>query len=378
MNQLKFTYVLLLSAVMLFSCKEQPTKDLGVFNTPNADAGFDLDGIQQGGELIILTLYGPQSYFEFYGEGFGTQYKIADEYAKSIGCTLRVEVLRNENDLFEKLNNGDGDIIAYQVALTDSLSEEYIACGEKELTHFIDSMKPMAWLVRNDMPMLAQSLNEWMGENKDNFLAMTTIKVADDHGHVYTHRRHTYSPILNLAKGQISVHDNLFKKYSVNIGYDWKLLAAQAYQESGFDPSAVSYMGALGLMQLMPRTAQSVGVSIAQAFDPETNLRGAVKYLNKLNQHYASISDRNERLCFVLAAYNGGEGHVDDARQLAKKYGKDPNRWQGNVDQFVLHLSESRYFNDPVVSYGYMRGSETYNYVYSILDRWRTYQRQVR
>ncbi len=368
------SYILALNLIMLQGCKQEKQHETGVFNTPNSNVGFDLDGIQQGGELIALTLYGTQSYFEFYGEGFGTQYKLADEYAKSIGCTMRVDVLHNEDELKKKLLDGDGDIVAYGIPVSDSLKQKFILCGSRELTHFVDSLHPIAWLVRKDAPLLAESLNKWMAHNRNNFLAMTTIKVTDDHGRVYTPRRRTYSPVLNKVKGEISYYDHIFKKYACMCGWDWKLLAAQAYQESGFDSNAVSYMGALGLMQLMPRTAQSVGVSISGAFDPERNVSGAIKLIFRLNRHYSSVSDANERIKFILAAYNGGEGHIDDARRLADKLGHNQNVWSGNVDQCVLRLSQSKYFNDPVVKYGFMRGAETYNYVKFIFDRWNIYR----
>lgn len=367
-------FAALMMASLLSGCKQEKPRELGVFRTPNATESFDLDGIQSNGELIVLTLYGAQSYFEFYGEGFGTLYKLADEYARSIGCTVRVDVMRSEDELKRHLLDGDGDIVTYGIAVDDTLRQQFLLCGERQLTHFIDSLKPIAWLVRKDAPQLAQSVNTWMEEHEGQFKEMTTLRLTDNQGHVYTPRRRTYSPILNLAKGQISYYDHLFKKYSIQCNWDWKLLAAQAYQESAFDPSAVSYMGALGLMQLMPSTARSLGLSITDAFDPEINLRGAVRVINQLNDHYGSIADRNERLKFILAAYNAGAGHIDDARNLARKYGKNPDLWNGNVDQCVLHLSESRYFNDQVVKHGYMRGTETYQYVYSIMDRWRDYK----
>jgi membrane-bound lytic murein transglycosylase F len=155
-------------------------------------------------------------------------------------------------------------------------------------------------------------------------------------------------------------------------------MAAQAYQESSFDPQAVSYMGAMGLMQLMPGTARDVGVSQSEVFVPERNVQGASKLINKLNTHYAFISNADERINFILAAYNAGPGHVDDARALAKKYGKNPNVWLGNVDAFVLKMSDSQYYNQPEVKYGYFRGGETYDYVNSIRARWNEYKKKIR
>lgn len=373
LQQYKYLFVIVV-LITLLCCKQEKPRELGVFRTPNATESIDLDAIQSNGEIIVLTLYGAESYFEFYGEGYGTLYILADAYAQSIGCKVRVDVMRSEAELKQHLLDGDGDIVTYGMAVNDTLKQQFYLCGEHELTHFIDSLKPIAWLVRKDAPLLAQSVNEWMEENETQFKEMTTLRITDSSGRVYTPRRRTYSPMLNRAKGQISQFDHLFKKYATQCNWDWKLLAAQAYQESAFDPTAVSYMGALGLMQLMPSTARSMGVSISQAFDPELNLRGAVRLINQLNDYYGSIADRNERIKFILAAYNAGAGHIDDARNLARKYGKNPDLWNANVDQCVLHLSEARYFNDEVVKHGYMRGTETYQYVYSIMDRWNEYR----
>ena len=340
---------LLLLPLLLFACQEPPQKTLGVFKTKNAPTGLDLDVIQQNGELIVVTQYGQDTYFEYYGEGFGTQFMIAREYAKSIGCTIRIDVLADSIAMGERLADGEADI-----ALTP------------ETDH---------WIVRDDAPMLAQSLHQWVKANRDHFKEMTAIRISDEKGRVYTQRRKVYSPILNAAAGQISQYDDLFRRYAHRCGWEWQLLAAQAYQESCFDARAVSYMGALGLMQLMPRTAANAGISVSQAFDPETNLRGAVSLISKLNRYYSDITDADERINFILAAYNGGQGHIDDARALASKLGLDPNRWTGNVAQCVLRLSESRFFNDPVVRHGYMRGSETFNYVSSIRSRWNEYRK---
>jgi len=365
---------LFLVLFIIAGCKQEKKHELGVFLTPNVSHSFDLPDIQANGELIILTLYGADSYYEFHGEGFGSLYKLADAYARSIGCAIRVDVMRNEDELRQHLIDGYADIVAYGMDVQSQKNQDFLLCGQEELTQFVDSLRPIAWLVRQDAPLLAQSINQWMVDNQKQFKSLTTIHVTDNHGHTYTPRRRTYSMMLNAAKGQISLYDHLFKKYSAQIGWDWKLLAAQAYQESGFDPEAVSYMGALGLMQLMPKTAASMGVSIDDAFDPDTNIRGAIRYIVRLNSHYASIADPHERIKFILAAYNAGEGHIDDARNLARKYGKNMDQWDGEVAPFVLHLSQPRYFNDPVVNHGYMRGTETYNYVISIMSRWNTYR----
>ncbi|MBQ8675377.1 MAG: transglycosylase SLT domain-containing protein [Bacteroidaceae bacterium] len=374
-------FIAIIACIAFTACHEQRTKELGVFKQSTPAASLDLYDIQQGGELIVATLYGQDTYFEYYGEHFGTQYRLAEAYARSIGCQIRVDVMRDSAALLHHLANGDADIAACAIALSDSIERLFTTCGQAEITHLVDSLHPaacnvggVAWLVRKDSPLLAQSLNQWMHDNSSRFQQLTAISISDGQGHTYTPRRRNYSAILNRAKGQISHYDHLFRRYSTTISWDWRLLAAQSYQESGFDPQAVSPMGAMGLMQLMPRTAQSVGVSPSQMFDPEANVRGGVRYLSQLLQHYSDIPNPTERTKFVLAAYNAGPGHIDDARQLARRYGRDPDRWTSNVDYFVLHLSEPRYYNDPLATHGYMRGSETYGYVSGIMNRWEEYR----
>ena len=131
-------------------------------------------------------------------------------------------------------------------------------------------------------------------------------------------------------------------------------------------------MGAMGLMQLMPSTARQFGVS--NAFDPEQSVKASARYFANLMAHYAVVPNPDERINFALAAYNAGPGHVDDARRLAEKRGRDKNVWKGNVDEFVLYMSNPDYYNDPVVKYGYFRGGETYNYVNYIRKDWEKFR----
>ena len=178
------------------------------------------------------------------------------------------------------------------------------------------------------------------------------------------------APYISREKGLISTYDHLFREAAVATGWDWRLIAAQCYQESGFDPNARSWAGAQGLMQIMPGTAQMLGLT--NVYEPSENVAAAARYIKKLSASFADIRDRHERIKFVLAAYNGGSFHIRDAMALAKKHGRNPQRWD-DVAAYVRNLSQPQYYNDPVVKSGYMIGDETYNYVYSIMERWRAY-----
>ncbi len=179
--------------------------------------------------------------------------------------------------------------------------------------------------------------------------------------------------MLNRQNGIISHYDDLFQRYAPHIRWDWRLLAAQCYQESTFDPQAKSWAGACGLMQIMPSTADHLGLARSAIYHPEKNIAAAVRYIAELEQSFSDIPDRMERTKFVLAAYNGGGFHIRDAMALARKHGRNSQHWR-EVEPFVLGLQQPEYYNDPVVRSGYMRGSETVGYVRSIQERWNGYR----
>jgi membrane-bound lytic murein transglycosylase F len=147
------------------------------------------------------------------------------------------------------------------------------------------------------------------------------------------------------------------------------------YQESRFDPKARSWVGATGLMQLMPATARQFGVR--RITDPAQNVEGGVKYLVWLEKFWTKrLDDPAERLKFMLASYNAGAGHVEDAQRLAAKHGDDAKKW-ADVSYWLLQLSKQEYYADPVVRFGYCRGMEPVTYVAIILDRFQHYKQMV-
>ncbi|MBQ7442674.1 MAG: transglycosylase SLT domain-containing protein [Bacteroidaceae bacterium] len=179
--------------------------------------------------------------------------------------------------------------------------------------------------------------------------------------------------MLSPRGGVISSWDDLFRRHAATVGWDWRLLAAQCYQESAFDPQAVSWAGARGLMQIMPATADHLGLPRADLHNPERNIEAATRYLRELTTLFADIRDPRERICFVLAAYNGGHGHVRDAMTLARKHGRNPQRWD-DVDPYIRALANPAYYRDPAVRFGFLRGSETSGYVRNIRARWNAYR----
>ena len=131
------------------------------------------------------------------------------------------------------------------------------------------------------------------------------------------------------------------RKYSARYGFDWRLVVAQMHQESRFDPDAKSWAGALGLLQVMPRTARELGFD--DIHEPENGIHAGAKYLDWVRDRFPESLPVEDRMWFTLAAYNAGAGHVRDAMVLAKQQGLNPERWFDNVEQAMLLLSQRQY-----------------------------------
>ena len=170
----------------------------------------------------------------------------------------------------------------------------------------------------------------------------------------------------------ISSYDSIFRACADTIGWDWKMLAAVAYVESRFDSSAVSAVGAQGLMQIMPRTARAMGVPEGMEHDPEENVRAAVEFFRYLSYLFRYVPER-ERINFILASYNAGFGHVQDAMRLASKYGKDRYVWTDNVELYLSLKSDSVYYNDSVCRNGRFGATETIQFVRKVQKKYNEY-----
>jgi len=222
-----------------------------------------------------------------------------------------------------------------------------------------------SWVVRKDSPSLAKALNNWFAENNE-----TPVYKSINKRYFELSKQEfegEYEIPKDLPKGSVSVYDKLFKKHAKGSIYDWHMLAAISYHESRFQNNLTSWAGAAGIMGLMPRTARSLGLSAEDRMNPDLSIGASVELLDRLNAIFKNVNDPNERMKFILAAYNGGNGHVNDAQALARKYGANPYVWEGNVKKYLELKRNPEYYNDPVVKNGYFRGTETVRYVDNVL-----------
>lgn len=370
--------------ILLGSCEEKkPQQELTPWGTPIGEVegmsdgeaegaeeaanknkrqkGFSLEDIQENGELIMLTVNGPTTYYDYHNHGMGLQYLLCEKFAQQIGVSLRVEECKDTTEMIQKLTKGEGDIIAVPLSRKQTKGD-LLFCGVTP-----DSTRTQ-WAVVGGNKSLADTLNGWFKPKmiaetkKEESWLLSSASVT----------RHVYSPFLNRSKGVISRYDHLFQRYSGTARMDWRLMAAQCYQESCFDPNAKSWAGACGLMQIMPSTADHLGLPMSAIHDAESNVAAAAKYMAELQGHFSDIGDPTQRVLFALAAYNGGFHHIRDAMNLTRKHGGNPYNW-GHVREYVLRLAQPAYYRDPVVKYGFMRGTETADYVDRIRARWSEY-----
>ncbi len=331
-----------------------------------AEGQYDLDEIRRGGELIIATLSGPDTYYDYHGMPMGHQYALAEDFAEGEGLKVRVEIAPDTAALLRMMVDGEIDVLALP------LPAEELKRAHLEMAGVRDSTGA-SWGVKPSAQGLAAALRDWYDVEVEDRVEKTEVQRVRMVHHVSRRARAVY---LSQERGIISVYDDLFKQAAVTTGWDWKLIAAQAYQESAFDPNARSWAGAQGLMQLMPRTAAELGLAPNEVNNPRRNVEAAARYIQKLTGQFSDIRAAGERIKFVLAAYNGGAGHIRDAMALTRKYGQNPQRWD-DVSRYVLALQQPAYYRDPVVRNGYMIGAETEDYVRSILRRYEGYGGQA-
>ena len=187
--------------------------------------------------------------------------------------------------------------------------------------------------------------------------------------YVYTPKITYITPYVN-----ISPYDNKFREAADSLGWDWKFLAAIAFTESRFDSTAVSEVGACGIMQVMPATLRGMGVPDSLHMETHNNIMAAAGLLNSLDHLYRRIPDFEERSNFILASYNAGAGHIGDAMNLAQKYGRPRYVWHENVDSFLIFKSLPEYYTDSVCRNGSFNDwRQTLSFVKKVKRAWKRF-----
>lgn len=223
---------------------------------------------------------------------------------------------------------------------------------------------PKGWIVRKDAPKLDSAINAWYADiSNSKYLKYTSSKYLS---------RSSYFDLV-VSGGYISPYDSIFRVNAEALGWDWRFLAAIAFNESRFNPNTVSANGAIGIMQLMRRTGIKYGLNDSTFLEPSANIAAATKLISSLDKMFAFIADDTERKKVIVAAYNAGQGHIWDAIKLTEKYGGDPQKWSGNIEKYLLLKSKPKYYNDKVVKLGYFRAQHTSRFVKDVFATYNKY-----
>ena len=223
----------------------------------------------------------------------------------------------------------------------------------------ISSKKDLGWAVKPGETRLLNKINLFFNKIKGNG------KLTEIYNKYYTDiDNFDYVDLRSYhirLKTRLPQYSQLIKDVANRYGFDWRLIAAQIYQESHFNPAAISYAGAYGLMQLSRSTAESLGVD--DMFDPEQNINAGVQHLRDLYDYF-NEDDGWDRLLISLAAYNIGQGHILGARNLARQMNFDPDKWS-SMEKTLPLLRYQKYYKN--AKYGYCRGIEPIKYVKQIM-----------
>lgn len=241
---------------------------------------------------------------------------------------------------------------------------------ELDVKTLISLPQQIAWATRKNSPQLLEAINKWQTQIKKD----GTFQVIFDRyfNSPRTTQLRMSSDFSSLKGGKLSPFDEEIKEGAKVLGWDWRLLASLAYQESNFRTDLVSWAGAIGLMQVMPVTGEHFGATDLR--NPKQNIKAGVRFLKFLDEQWSkTVKDKNERLKFVLASYNVGLSHVLDAKNLAIKYGRKPDKW-ADVEYFLLLKSDPKYYRDEVAVAGYCRCDGPVNYVKEVLNRYEEYK----
>lgn len=222
-----------------------------------------------------------------------------------------------------------------------TVSEENVAMVVKRAYPNIDAdycitgFHDYGWAVVHASDTLLMKINEWITSiKKTKELKQTTATYFDNPAMP----NYFHTDFFSVKGNKLSPFDEVIRKLSKNISWDWRLLASLVYEESNFHLGVVSSRNATGLMQMMPGTASKFGMDSIST--PAQQLSAGVKFLKWLDTQLSDeISDPRERINFILAAYNVGLGRVLSARERAVQYGRDPNKWNGNVGYYMSRRS---------------------------------------
>jgi membrane-bound lytic murein transglycosylase MltF len=388
-------FLLAVLGVFFFSClpSAQKVEEKETAKIPTSS----IQKITESGKLRISILFDTAKYVGVHAYPNNFQIDLLTFLAKDLKVKPEFSIHRTSEYSYEILKNREVDVVSNKIPVAEmhslnfglifpftskritqpfyySISNLTDKLKELDVFHHHDSLSVIhhewVWAVNPDGDDLELYVSEWVKK----FMKSKDYRVLREK---YVHHTASAKHLKKYRKlrsvGKLTEFKDLIIRESNGSGIDWRLVASIIHQESKFNPDAISPGGAMGLMQLVKAT--TVLYKVNNPFDPQENVRAGIQLLMQLNKLFAEkIKDDDERMWFVVASYNAGSGHIEDARQLAKKYEKDPAIWLDNVEYYLKMKANPEYYKDKVVRWGYCRGSHTADFTNEVMDRFFQYK----
>jgi membrane-bound lytic murein transglycosylase F len=297
------------------------------------------------------------------GHPVGFHFDLLNRFAGHQRCSVNIKPVLG-GDPWSDLLSGKVDILVVD-SQKDTIPDEF---SDKVISSVDLNHHEQVWVVMKENYQMLENLNYWF----------SFFRQSKEYKQLLNSYYRKYSGV-SYAVGPVSVlspYDKLIKEYSKSIGWDWRLLAALIYQESKFSMTAKSSRGAQGLMQVRSATAKQF--EIDNVFDPEQNIKAGTLFIKRLQRLYSQPDiDSVNRIKFTLAAYNAGEGRLEDIRQFAIHKGVNHNDWD-SLTEVVADMRYKENIPEGVTKLGSFKGNETLKYVEEVISRYEDYKVLVR
>jgi membrane-bound lytic murein transglycosylase F len=259
----------------------------------------------------------------------------------------------NSQTLLEGVADGTID---YTIADSTEFAFAHDAHPDLRIAFDFPGSQSLAWAASNRYPEFLHDLHEYFSSLESSGELAAIVKRY--YGRSEDAEFAEAPAFMRHLQSRLPLYKRWFEEAAQQSSQDWRLLAAIGYQESKWNPSAASASGALGLMQLT--VVSATAVKVENPADPRQSIFGGARYFRQVYEKIPSHVPEPDRTWFALAAYNIGYGHLEDARVLAQKAGRDPDSWE-DVRTFLPLLAEERWYTQ--TENGYARGWEPVRYV---------------
>lgn len=293
------------------------------------------------------------------GFAAGLQYTLFNRFAEAYNYRSGIVGWCGTINFHDLLTNGDIDIVILNSQ--DKIPDNY----SDALTESV-SVSDFKWMLRKKDSELLRKINLWLGTfSRSREYKKLANKFLRSYNLDYYIKTNTFTD-------RISPYDDIIKRQSVVLGWDWRLLAAVIFKESRFSVTACSPRGAAGLMQVLLSTANDYGIN--DIFDPESNIKAGTNHLNAIKNRYENMGiDSINVIKFTLAAYNAGEARIEDCINFTLHQGEDSMNWETVAKTISLMRFPEYYKKADYLKYGPFTGRETVNYVNDILAQYGEY-----